>query len=67
MVRVSRIYRLPLRLIIQEKWLRISHAAKAVLPAIAIYADDNGEAFPGIKVIRQVSGCIRPETARAEI
>lgn len=64
---MSRIYRLPLRLISQGKWLRISHTAKAVLPAIAIYADDIGEAFPGMKIIRQLSGCVRPETARAGI
>jgi len=64
---LSRIYRLPLRLITQGKWLRISHSAKAVLPAIGIHVDDNSIAFPGMKIIRQLSGCIRPETARGGI
>lgn len=64
---MSRIYRLPLRLITQGKWLRISHSAKAILPILGLHADDSGRAFPGMKIIRQLSGCIRPETARAGI
>jgi len=54
-------------LITQGKWLRISHSAKAVLPAIGIHVDNNSIAFPGMKIIRQLSGCIRPETARGGI
>lgn len=47
--------------------MRISHSAKAVLPAIGIHVDNNSIAFPGMKIIRQLSGCIRPETARGGI
>lgn len=51
-----RTYLLPLLLITQGKWLRISHAAKAILPAIGIHADNSGIAFPGIKLIMELSG-----------
>jgi len=47
--------------------LRITHSAKAILPVLGIHADDDGKSFPGMKIIRQLSGCMRPETARAGI
>ncbi|MBA7602351.1 hypothetical protein ES703_09440 [subsurface metagenome] len=62
-----RIYRLPLRLITQGKWLRITHSAKAILPVLGVHADDDGICWPGMKIIRYLSGCVRPETARAGI
>ena len=54
-------------MITQGKWLRITHSAKAILPVLGVHADDDGKSFPGMKIIRQLSGCIRPETARAGI
>lgn len=62
-----RTYFLPLLLITRHQWARMSHAAKAILPAIGVHADDNGKAWPGMKLIRQLSGCIRSETVRAGI
>lgn len=53
---MSRIYRLPLRLITQGKWLRITHSAKAILPVLGLHADDSSICFPGVKLIQKLSG-----------
>lgn len=53
---MSRIYRLPLRLITQGKWLRIMHSAKAILPVLGLHADNSGISFPGVKIIQELSG-----------
>lgn len=65
---MSRIYRLPLRLITQGKWLRITHSAKAILPAIGVHADwHTGISFPGVKVIQELSGIKSRDTIREAI
>ncbi len=62
-----RCYRLPLKLIARGTWADITHAAKAVLPPIGLHADNNGKAFPGIRVIQKLSGCADAHTVHSGI
>lgn len=65
---MSRIYRLPLRLITQGKWLRITHSAKAILPILGVHADwHTGISFPGVKLIQELSGIKHRDTIREAI
>jgi len=61
---LARYYRLPLRLITQGKWLRITHGAKAVLPVLGMHADDNGVCWPGVKLIQELTDLYHRDTIR---
>jgi len=49
-------YRLPLRLINSYTWARLNYPARAILPVIGIYANKNGKAWPGVKIIAELAG-----------
>lgn len=49
-------YRLPLRLITSYIWADLSYPGKAILPILGIYADKEGKAWPGVKIIAELAG-----------
>ena len=49
-------YRLPLRLISSYNWAILNKPARAILPVLGIYADKNGKAWPGVRIIAELAG-----------
>ena len=49
-------YRLPLKLINSGLWAAIGSPARAVLPVIGVYANQQGKAWPGMKLITELAG-----------
>ncbi|MBA7525215.1 hypothetical protein ES705_17364 [subsurface metagenome] len=57
-------YRLPLKLINSHNWATLGKPARAILPVIGIYANREGKAWPGVRIIAELAGykdkrCIR--------
>ena len=49
-------YRLPLKLINSYAWANLNYPARAILPVLGIYANKENKAWPGIKLIAELSG-----------
>jgi hypothetical protein len=49
-------YRLPLKLINSYTWAGLNDPAKAILPVLGIYANKDGKAWPGVKLIAELAG-----------
>lgn len=49
-------YRMPLKLITSYTWANINQSAKTILPVIGVYANSNGKAWPGVKIIAKLAG-----------
>ncbi len=49
-------YRLPLRLISSHNWATLGKPARAILPVIGVYADREGKAWPGVRIIAELAG-----------
>ncbi|GAG74614.1 unnamed protein product [marine sediment metagenome] len=49
-------YRLPLKLINSYTWANLIKPAKAILPILGAYANKDGKAWPGVKIIAELAG-----------
>ena len=49
-------YRLPLRLINSYIWASLIPPAKAILPVLGVFANKDGKAWPGVKLIAKYAG-----------
>jgi hypothetical protein len=49
-------YRLPLKLINSYTWAELNYPGRAILPVLGVYADKNGRAWPGIRIIAELAG-----------
>ena len=49
-------YRLPLKLINSYIWAGLNEPAKAILPVLGVYANKDGKAWPGVKLIAELAG-----------
>lgn len=65
-VNLDYFFRFDRRWIENMNWARISPAARAVLPVVAVHCDEQGRSFPGEEAIAALSGRT-PKTARQGI
>ncbi|MBA7516071.1 hypothetical protein ES705_08116 [subsurface metagenome] len=49
-------YRLPLKLISSHSWATLGKPARAILPVIGVYANREGKAWPGVRIIAELAG-----------
>jgi len=51
-------YRLPLKLITSYTWADLNYPARTILPILGVYADKDGESWPGVKLIAELTGYV---------
>lgn len=49
-------YRLPLRLITSYIWAELNYPGRAILPVLGVYANEEGKAWPGVRIIAELAG-----------
>ena len=49
-------FRLPLKLISSYNWATLGKPARAILPVLGVYANREGKAWPGVRIIAELAG-----------